>query len=596
MTSGRTARSGFQWLPLVLGVAAAGALVWYGSRPGSWFRPAGLPSLEGATVQRGPMRISVIERGNLKAADSVVLKSEIEGQTTILYLVPEGTQVQPGDLLCELDATQLIDKKVQQEISVRTAEASFIKSKQAFEIQQSQNESDISQAEQALEFARQDLVKYQEGNRKLEERKSEQAITLAEEEFKRAEAMFRWSEKLAEKGFVQRDELETDRLTMTRKQIELEQAEREHELLLVYEIPRQLAELEADAREAERELERMKLRAEARTVDLKADVESDEAKFKLESEKLAKLLAQIAKARIVAPRAGMVVYAKQEGGGRMGQADPIQEGTQVRERQEIITIPSATGMVAQASLHESVLKQVEVGQTCTVRVDALRRDFKGRVAFVAPLPDQNSWWANPNTRVYRTDVEIAGSHPEMRPGMSCQIEILVEEIPDTLFVPVQAVFRQKRQNVSFVSKAGTVEARPVEVGRYNDSWVQILAGLEEGETVLLSPPPGVVTGTGTEEGSEGSSEQDSPPPAAGPDAARAPGLEGAPPAALEDPGGPRSFRGPGERGSGGRNRFDDERGRSGAGRPRGGGSEPAGAAEGGGASSDGAARAERPGS
>ena len=596
MTSGRTARSGFQWLPLVLGVAAAGALVWYGSRPGSWFRPSGLPPLEGANVQRGPMRISVIERGNLKAADSVVLKSEIEGQTTILYLVPEGTQVQPGDLLCELDATQLFDKKVQQEISVRTAEASFIKSKQAFQIQQSQNESDISQADQALEFARQDLVKYQEGDRKLDELKADQAITVAEAEYKSAEGRFTWSQKLAANGFLTQIELEKDGLGLTTARVVLEQAQRERDLLLVYEIPRQLAELEADAREAERELERMKLRAEARTVDLKADVESDEAKFKLESEKLAKLLAQIAKARIVSPRAGMVVYAKQEGGGRMGQADPIQEGTQVRERQEIITIPSATGMVAQASLHESVLKQVEAGQTCTVRVDALRRDFRGRVAFVAPLPDQNSWWANPNTRVYRTDVEIAGSHPEMRPGMSCQIEILVEEIPDTLFVPVQAVFRQKQQNVCFVSKSGAVEGRPVEVGRYNDSWVQILSGLEEGQTVLLSPPPGVMTGTGTEESGERAPEPEQAPPSGEPSAADAPGRAGAPPAAREGPGGPRNFRGPGERGPGGRERSDGDRGRSGGGRPRGGGAEPAGAAEGGGAPTDGAARAERPGS
>ncbi|HVS10232.1 MAG TPA: efflux RND transporter periplasmic adaptor subunit, partial [Planctomycetota bacterium] len=538
----KTRRSGFQWLPLVLGVAAAGALVWYGSRPGSWFRPAGLPPLEGAKVQRGPLLISVVERGNLKAADSVVLKNEIEGQTTILYLIPEGTHVQTGDLLCELDATQLFDKKIQQEISVRTAQASFIKSKQAFDIQLSQNESDISQAEQALEFAGQDLRKYQEGDRKLEELKAEQAITVAEGQYKSAEGFYTWSEKLAGNGFLTQIELERDGLNLTERRVNLEQAQRERDLLLAYEIPRQLAELEADAQEAERELERMKLRAEARTVDLKADVESDEAKFKLESEKLAKLLGQIAKARILAPRAGMVVYAKQEG-GRMGQADPIQEGTQVRERQEIITIPSATGMIAQASLHESVLKQVEVGQTCIVRVDALRgRDFRGRVKSVAPLPDQNSWWANPNLRVYRTDVEIAGSDPEMRPGMSCQIEILVEEIPDTLYVPVQAVYRQKQQNLCYVPKRGTIEARPVEVGRYNDSWVQILAGLEEGETVLLSPPAGVMTGAGTEEGAERpAGGQEPTTPADGLGASEAPGVperEGPPPAAQGDMGAP----------------------------------------------------------
>ena len=74
--------------------------------------------------------------------------------------------------------------------------------------------------------------------------------------------------------------------------------------------------------------------------------------------------------------------------------------------------------------------------------------------------------------------------------MSCSVEILIEVIEDTLYVPVQAVFREGTTNVSFVVDGGEAERREVEVGRFNELWVQILDGLGQGEVVLMRPPEG----------------------------------------------------------------------------------------------------------
>jgi HlyD family secretion protein len=251
-------------------------------------------------------------------------------------------------------------------------------------------------------------------------------------------------------------------------------------------MPRQEAELRGALEEAERELERVQLQAKARIVDFEAYVRTSSATFELEKEKLARVESQIDRARMRAPRNGLVVYAQRD-----HDESPIQEGLEVRERQEILSIPSTDSMIAQAKLHESVLKQIKLGQTCTIDVEALPgQRFHGRVGFVAVLPDQNSWWANPNMRLYRVDVAITSKNEQMRPGMSCAIEILADELPDALYVPVQAVFRTRQGNVSFVARGGSIEPRSVSVGRYNALWVQILDGLEEGETVLLTRPAG----------------------------------------------------------------------------------------------------------
>lgn len=473
-----------------LAACAALALIAWAVLPDSWFS-AQQGALEGALVRRGPLRISVVEKGNLKSTSSVSLKSEIEGQSTILYLIEEGKHVQPGELLVELDATKLVEQRVQQEISLRNAEAAYVKSAQQLEIQRSQNDSDISAAERQLDFAERDLAKYLDGDWPQERKSAEEKILLAQEELKRAQEKVSWSEKLEERGFLTRTELDADRLSATRSEILVEQARRDLDLLERYDYPRQRKAFEADVDEFKRELARVRLQAEARRVDADAATSTSKAKYELEQERLAKLLSQVEKARIKAPVAGMVVYSQQDG-GRWGGGDPIAEGTAVRERQEIINIPaSGGGMSVEVSLHESVLEQVEVGQPCVISIDALPgRTFLGRVEFKAVLPDKNSWWANPNLRLYRTNVEVLDPDAGMRPGMSCSVEILSEEIADALHVPLQAVFLNKGEPVCFVSRAGSVELREVLVGRHNSKWVQVTSGLSEGETVLLAQPPG----------------------------------------------------------------------------------------------------------
>jgi HlyD family secretion protein len=273
--------------------------------------------------------------------------------------------------------------------------------------------------------------------------------------------------------------------------------------------------------ETERELERVVLQATALLVDFEAEVNTEKAKLELEETELADLNEQIAHGKLYAPKSGMVVYAR-ESGDRYGRDDPIAEGTEVRERQELITIPSTGGMVAEVSLHESVLKQVAAGLDCTVRVDAIPGvEFHGQVAWVALLPDQNSWWANPNQRLYRTEVHIEDATEEMRPGMSCSVEILVEDIADALYAPVQAVVRHRGDNIAFVSSRALparYEVRPVVVGSYNDRWVEIESGLEEGETVLLAPPPDFVTEAEARAQAEAAAEEAPPavPPAVPP--------------------------------------------------------------------------------
>ncbi|MGK0203658.1 MAG: HlyD family secretion protein, partial [Planctomycetota bacterium] len=86
------------------------------------------------TVSREDLPINVKEGGELIAVNEVVVRSLIEGNATILSLIPEGTLVKPGDKLVELDVSSLTEKRATQEISVEQARNSLEQAKTAGDI------------------------------------------------------------------------------------------------------------------------------------------------------------------------------------------------------------------------------------------------------------------------------------------------------------------------------------------------------------------------------------------------------------------------------------------------------------------------------
>ena len=80
----------------------------------------------------------------------------------------------------------------------------------------------------------------------------------------------------------------------------------------------------------------------------------------------------------------------------------------------------------------------------------------------------------------------------MKPGLSAEVEIIVDTLEDVLQAPLQAVSAHKGEQVCFVVGAGRdAERRVVETGAFSDSFIEIKKGLEEGEVVLLRKPEGL---------------------------------------------------------------------------------------------------------
>ena len=443
-------------------------------------------------AKRGPLTISVLESGTISPQEQITLRNDVEGRTSIVRLVPDGSIVKKGDLLVELDASTLKDRIIDQDIAVQRAEAAHIGAQESLAVTENQAKSDIDVARLTLKFARQDLQQYVKGLYPKDVNEMTAKIRLAEEDLKRAEDVNDWSKRLYEEKYLSETEYLADKLSVQRRKLERDVTNSNLDLLQNFTYHRQIEQLTSDVNQADMALERTERKASADVIQAKADLRAKELEFNRQKEKLQKTEDQLAKTTIYAPQDGMVVYATSSGGGRRGpfdRRDPMDIGVEVSERQDLINLPTATLMKAAVDIHETSLEKVRLGLPAVITVEALAgKKFLGRVNRIAPLPDARSMWANPDLKIYPTDIYLEEGDGSLRTGMSCKAEIIIAQYEDVVYVPVQAVLRVAGQPTVYVVKDGSYSERAVEIGLDDNKMIRIVSGLEEGEVVLMTPP------------------------------------------------------------------------------------------------------------
>ncbi len=485
---GVSARRPYKLIGAAVLVAVLGVIVvWFTVVRGSE-DPTG--AMATFVAKRGPLTISVLEAGAIKAKDPEIIRNGVEGRTSITYLIPEGTRVKKGELLVELDVSTLTDSKIDQEIKVKNAEAAHINAKETLIITTSQSQSDVDLATLKLEFAEQDLDKYTKGQYPNDLKAAQGKIRLNEEELTRATDTLGWSKKLFDEKYLSMTQLQADQLAQSRAEVNLEVVKNDANLLSEYTYKRQIAQLTSDVNQAAMALDRAEAKRRANIAQAKADLDAKEQEFSRQTTKLNKIVDQLSKAKLYAPVDGMVVYAtSSRGGGFRDDRRPLAEGVEVFERQELIYLPRSTSTVAEVDVHEASLDKVHAGLPAIVTVDALPgKKFLGTVARIAPLPDPQSMWMNPDLKVYKTDIALEGEDPALRSGMSCKADIIVEQYPDAVYVPVWSVLRVGGKPTAYVIEDGAVEEREIEIGLDNNTMVRVTKGISEGESVWLSPP------------------------------------------------------------------------------------------------------------
>jgi membrane fusion protein (multidrug efflux system) len=178
----------------------------------------------------------------------------------------------------------------------------------------------------------------------------------------------------------------------------------------------------------------------------------------------------IERAQVRSPIAGQVVK-------RMVSVGEQVDGTAA---QPIVEIANLDRVELAANVPASYLSRIKVGQAVVASTDAYPdRTFGGSILAIAPAVD-----ASTNATLVR--VRITNADRLLKVGMFGEGRVQLEMHPDALVVPPAALVRDQRGSAVYILEGDTAERTEVKVGIEKPDAIEILSGLEEGQTVLTS--------------------------------------------------------------------------------------------------------------
>jgi HlyD family secretion protein len=181
----------------------------------------------------------------------------------------------------------------------------------------------------------------------------------------------------------------------------------------------------------------------------------------------------------------------------------VEEGEAVSQGQALFTVGDTARLLLEVKIDEADVGQVRVGQPVAINLYAWpARVFQGTVAEIYPDAERE-------TKTFLARVRLADPPAGLRSGMSAEVNIVTAEKPDAVLVPAAAVLGMREagpgrscrgaggtcfEGTAFVVQAGRAERRDVTLGLRDVRQVEILAGAQLGEQVVVLGGKGLRTG------------------------------------------------------------------------------------------------------
>jgi HlyD family secretion protein len=428
---------------------------------GVWYRReqsvAGASEYETVAVWRDTILATVNASGTVKPAVQVDLTFPTGGLLAVIHVEP-GQRVEAGEGLARLDARQL-------ELAVTQAEATLrINEVRLAQTQAGADASDITAAEAAMQSAQASFDRLRAGPEEYDVHSAKLNVEAARDQL--------WSAQ-AQRDSVRGNPLSTQ-AAIDSAEAQVLIAEGNVQLALIAQERLSEPPNPADVTLAWSQL----VQAEAQLSKLqRAPSEEDlaiaEAQVAQAQASLEQAVLRRDDALLVAPFAGTVLATGAEAGEVVSAATPV------------VVLADLESHYVEASIDESDIGRVEVGQDVLITLDAFPDiEQKGRISRVEPLGQVTQGVVS-----YAVRVTVTPSEAPLRPNMTALVDIVVDRKQGVLVVPNRAIKRESggRRYVEMLEGSELVQ-RFVTTGLSNELVTEIREGVVEGEEVVVSAP------------------------------------------------------------------------------------------------------------
>jgi multidrug efflux pump subunit AcrA (membrane-fusion protein) len=414
-----------------------------------------------------------------------------QGPLTIRTVVAHGERVKKGDVLVAFDTTKIDEAVEDLSKEKKVLETNIKLAEEELPLFEKAMPNELASAEFAKKRADEELKYFLEVGREQSVKSSNMMLKMAkfyveyaEEELRQLEKMYKANDltEETEKMILRRQQnyLEYERFWYQRTLIA-------HDYLMKYTLPNR----EKEFKEAQIKQGQQLDKARKTLGPTAAQKRSSLAKMRHDQEKQAQRLEKLQKDRaamtIRAPIDGVVYHGKFHKGywalseTLAGKLAP--HGTVLPE-EVFMTVVNPRPVVVNLSIEEKDVHLIRPGAAGTAKVlFNPDRKLQARVTKLATVP------ATPGKYEAVVALDLGRGDDSLMPGMACSIKFKAYSKKDALVVPAKAVHEGDDKSFVYVAnKNGKPEERAVTPGHTEGEHTEILAGLREGEEILLEHP------------------------------------------------------------------------------------------------------------
>ncbi len=367
-----------------------------------------------------------LEMGVLEPVDCVDLRNEAGQPLSVLFVASPGQAVKKGDSLVELDASALVEKRLQRVAQMQKAEAALTLAKASMEREERAANGQVEIAEKALRLAQRQLKAFVEAEYPNQLIAAQNELNLAGGRLAMMERNMTWLEasiKKSQSGEAAQPASEEihvaeARMAVLEAKMHVQTAENKLRFLQSFLREQRMGELELAIAQRESELARAKDAVTDAADKGRAAMAIAETNVQIASQRFARMEKQVGACMMHAPRDGTIVLPKDSRHEGRGEAE-IKAGDTVANGQTLLRLADVTRLKVEIPVSAQAARQILAAQPATVRVDAFPdRPFEARVASVLPASEVPG-----NYDRGRVVVTIDNPANDLKPGMTAKVEL-----------------------------------------------------------------------------------------------------------------------------------------------------------------------------
>lgn len=209
------------------------------------------------------------------------------------------------------------------------------------------------------------------------------------------------------------------------------------------------------------------------------------AKAKFDAQRAEHALAQMT---LIAPSAGTITLLQHWAGSSMA---TYRTGDRAWPGAAIAELPDANTLRVSARVDETERGRLAPKQSVTVQFNSISdRQFTGHIEQIGEIASTDFSGGWPPARNFTLYVALDQGDPRFKPGISGNVSVLVEKVPNAIVIPAQAMLEKSGETVVYVWRSGEFHETPIQVGRKSGDKILVAKGVSTGERIALRDPTG----------------------------------------------------------------------------------------------------------